>query len=260
MAFSLSRALSTNWIGQNIVTLRRDSDDATMDFVAGENGLVDVAAVTAWLDGANGFVETVWDQSGNTNNYVQASTANQPPWVANAVNSHPAMQRVDIGGTPIELRCGAITYPNGGWTAFTIARGSPCRFYALNGGPPDTEFNASPPNLLFPIFALDNDSNECGVSATTVFNDDAYHLLDGTAKFGESDHYSDGQFDSLDQYTVGNALGSFTIDPSRWLIGGGNTFATSGSAELIVYPIFPTSPDRLAIRRNIAAYYGISLS
>ena len=59
-----------------VVRVRRGSDNHEQDFTASE---VSSGALVAYVGSGNdGFVETWYDQSGNSNNAVQATAANQP--------------------------------------------------------------------------------------------------------------------------------------------------------------------------------------
>ena len=89
------RNLSSSWTTSDVVEVRRSSDNATSGFTATE---VSDGTMLAWVGTGgtdNGFVTTWYDQSGNTNNAVQATTTKQPKIVsAGAVvveNSKPAL-------------------------------------------------------------------------------------------------------------------------------------------------------------------------
>jgi len=89
------RNLSSSWTTSDVVEVRRSSDNATSGFTATE---VSNGTMLAWVGTGgtdNGFVTTWYDQSGNTNDAVQATTTKQPKIVsAGAVvieNSKPAL-------------------------------------------------------------------------------------------------------------------------------------------------------------------------
>jgi len=73
----------------NCIRLRRDSDEAELDFGFVGNFL-DTAGIVTWLGGANGFVRTWYDQEG-TRHYVQTTAANQPKYVTSIFNGLPAI-------------------------------------------------------------------------------------------------------------------------------------------------------------------------
>lgn len=76
--------LLTSYTGA-LFKLRRDSDNATSDFSAVSNGEPDAAAITAWAAGANLFVVTLYDQSGDNNDLTQATAGNQLPFTVTAM-------------------------------------------------------------------------------------------------------------------------------------------------------------------------------
>jgi hypothetical protein len=74
------RKLRTLYTG-SAIRVRRSSDNAEQDigFVA-EN--LDTTALTTFCSGTNGFVTTWYDQSGNANNAINTTAANQPQIVS----------------------------------------------------------------------------------------------------------------------------------------------------------------------------------
>jgi hypothetical protein len=73
------------------VNVRRSSDNTTQDFVILSNGNLDVASISSFIGGGNGFVTTLYDQSG-TNNLTQGNAANQPQLILSGLGSLPIMQ------------------------------------------------------------------------------------------------------------------------------------------------------------------------
>ena len=72
------RNLSSSWTSSDVVEVRRSSDNATSGFTATE---VSDGTMLAWVGTGgtdNGFVTKWYDQSGNTNDAVQATTTLQP--------------------------------------------------------------------------------------------------------------------------------------------------------------------------------------
>lgn len=67
------------------IKVRRSSDNTTQDIGFDGSGNLDTAALTTFLAGSNGFVETWYDQSTNARHIMQATAANQPQ-IASAGN------------------------------------------------------------------------------------------------------------------------------------------------------------------------------
>jgi len=76
VAYSL-RKLRTAYTG-SAIRIRRDSDNAETDIGFTSNGNLNTTSVSTFCGGANGFVEIWYDQSGNDNDAVQNTQANQP--------------------------------------------------------------------------------------------------------------------------------------------------------------------------------------
>lgn len=75
-AYGLRRLVST-WTGP-LVTVRRDSDNATLDVGATTTGRLDTAALIAFTGGASAFVTRWWDQTGGGRHAIQSTAVRQP--------------------------------------------------------------------------------------------------------------------------------------------------------------------------------------
>ena len=82
VAYSL-RELSTAFVGQPVVRVRRSDNNAEQDFTATE--ITDGTLETFVGAGNDGFVTTWYDQSGGGNNAVQATASKQPQLVNSGV-------------------------------------------------------------------------------------------------------------------------------------------------------------------------------
>ena len=77
------RLLKANYTGP-MVNVRRNSDNATIDFYGNIHGKLGLsiggngASLSTWLNGATGSVAIFYDQSGNQRNLTQVTNANQP--------------------------------------------------------------------------------------------------------------------------------------------------------------------------------------
>lgn len=80
-----TRLLRRQYAGQ-CLRLRRSSDNAESDFGFTSQGVLDTAAITTWLGGANGLITKQYDQSGNGRDRSQATAASQSLLVQNVQN------------------------------------------------------------------------------------------------------------------------------------------------------------------------------
>ena len=74
VAYSLRRLSSTS---TRSIRIRRDSDSAELD-IGFIGYALDIDSINTFCKGTNGFVTTWYDQSGNGNNLLQASSTAQP--------------------------------------------------------------------------------------------------------------------------------------------------------------------------------------
>jgi hypothetical protein len=83
--WSVGRRLRAAYTGA-IIRVRRSSDNAEQDFSgSGTTGAVDAAAVAAFCGAGDGFLTTIYDQSGNSRNFTQSTTTLQPLVVSGGV-------------------------------------------------------------------------------------------------------------------------------------------------------------------------------
>ena len=86
-----ARKVLTSYEGP-LLRLRRASDDAQRDFGPYTRGVqLNTAAIATWLDGADGYVVTVYDQASGFH-VTQADNALQPLYVPDGLNGKPVMR------------------------------------------------------------------------------------------------------------------------------------------------------------------------
>ncbi|MES2623023.1 MAG: exo-alpha-sialidase [Patescibacteria group bacterium] len=76
-AVHATKRVLTSYSGP-LYRIRRDSDNATMDVTPTATGWPNNSAISTWLAGANAYVTTVYDQSGNARNLIQTTVIKQP--------------------------------------------------------------------------------------------------------------------------------------------------------------------------------------
>lgn len=93
LAYSVARKLDTDYTG-SAFRVRRSSDNSELD-IGFADDVLDQSALTAFVGTGNGFVTTLYDNSGNGRNATQVVAANQPRIVNAGVietqNGKPAM-------------------------------------------------------------------------------------------------------------------------------------------------------------------------
>lgn len=111
-AFSVARKLRSAYSG-SAIRVRRSSDSTEQDigFVSNE---LDTSTLATFCSGTDGFVVTIYDQSGNGRNLTQSTAANQPQIVSSgtiltAANSKPCAR---FDGSNDNMTTGSFTLSN----------------------------------------------------------------------------------------------------------------------------------------------------
>ena len=257
------RHLLTSYTG-DLVRLRRNSDQAESDFGFDGNGDLDTAAITTWLDGANGFIVTWYDQSGNGFDAAQATAALQPQYIASGINSKPVFRNNPSGSldklvVPDEvfrsLSAGTLNVvceANAGTSGAVVGLWDNTNsefglfFYATLDGKIRFYFGSIDLNRSSDLF---------------TFTDP--HIFVGKGTNGALCHiYVDGaevNYDSGKQVNATTTPASFTLDGA---IGQANSVMTAldgniDTAEMIVLASALSDADRNAIEADQSAYFNI---
>lgn len=128
------RRLVTTWTGP-IVTVRRSSDNATLDVYAAGDGWIDIAALLAWCGTASAYVTKWWDQSGSGRHADQTTASAQPMLVDSGA-------MITLGGRP------AVRAPEG---TYLLVSGSPpaATMSAIASVSAVTKTGSSPRRIFF---------------------------------------------------------------------------------------------------------------
>ncbi len=246
------RALSAAKLGTALYTIRRDSDDTTQSFNSDAvTGDAPVASIQSFIGGGSGFASVWNDQSGNTNNVTQATSANQPIWEANEINSKPALSFDSNVGELTLATTGDLVFPNGAMTIFMVIAGD-AQFHARTDSGPNIDFESS--------VAANNDMadgvNEAYNEYNNALDDTLYALWETAWDMDSSKMLVNGtELSRTSEFHDGTAVGSIT---AQLTLKGFNGYTYH--VELIAYTSILSDANRLAIRQNIASYYGITLS
>lgn len=262
VAYSAARALSAAWIGQELFTLRRASDNATLAFAAEANGSLDIAAVIAWAAG-DAFGEEWNDQSGGGFDVYQTDDPGlQPQWIANAGNSLPAFSFVRASSQYMYTEPPCPVFANGAVSFIAVignvTQGSTQGIFGTNGDAGDYN-TVGFLNTNKPVLDMLDGANEAGGRfAVTALS--GIQILDGVWEFGSRSLRLNGTALTLDvSFDAGGAVASIPSLPndSNFSVGSSDNIGNWDGyiIELICYGT--VLPD--AVRQNIATYYGITL-
>lgn len=275
------RALSNAMLGQSVYTIREDAGNTTQTFSSNSTtGVLNAAAVVSFLAGANGFVTTWHDQSGNGKNATQATTSKQPGWSNAQYGAVPALTFSTSGGTiPDHLDTASITLANGAYTIFAVVNTT-----SSAGGSSVTGINYSQfagagevialgvtpdignePNGKIYVDASSDGAvlNEAGGQTVIITGlMDSNKLIDVAWTYGSMSVAVNGVIQSnagsFDIAAVGSIAGPLAVGADD--VDLGSTAGLTGTlAELIIFPTVLALSVRASIRQNIASYYGITL-
>jgi len=244
-AYSLRNLQGRSGKDSAVVRVRRDNDDAEQDFTATE---VSDGSLAAWVGAGNdGFVQTWYDQSGNSSDATQSIYARQP-------------QIVSSGSVVLEAGKPTLQFDGSDrLQADSVSLAQPFQFFFVaketSGGASSNSFiDATGLRANFFLSAITGTTIGAGGS----LSDQTYPsnirtlytgLFDSTNSFiarqGTITATGNAGSGGLTQMTIGNNLG-----------GNGTSYLNGPMQELIVYPS-DQSTNRAAIEANINAHYNI---
>lgn len=256
------RAMSAAKRGYALYTIKEEGGDTTQSFNSdATTGDAPVAAITTFLDGEIGNIEIWNDQSGNGSDLIPPYYDNRPQWGVIEASTKPAIGGETVS-SPASLRVDA-----------SLSAGSIAVFAAIYVSALDIT------NSAYPWIFSDVDENDVGANLSSaasfmeVFNDPNFtewdqdvpanvvglHVVEWTiAADGAAELLIDGVLQALTIDGTPQGVIAASVFEMQW------PYAVTGHSywyeELIYNNTVISAPNRLAIRQNIAAYYGITLS
>lgn len=102
------------------IKVRRSSDSTLLDVGFNADGSFDATSYLAFIGGGNGFAHTVYDQSGNSRNQVQATAAAQPQIGVDG-NGQYYLYAPGAGLTTTRMQCTGLSIACTDFTFWTVA-------------------------------------------------------------------------------------------------------------------------------------------
>jgi hypothetical protein len=258
VAYSAARRLATAYTG-SLIRVRRSSDNAEQDIGYTAGNILDESALTTFVGANNGFVTTWYDQSGNGNNAVQSTAANQPQIVSSGVvNTQAGLS----SGKPCLSFDGSndffdltslVTTAN--YTSFVVAKrtgSSQGQWITQKPGSGGTRPYAAViyPATGFTYMSTYNSSTQLSAGNGT-FSSTAYILL--TSRWGSTqDIYVNNSALSTSSGTDTNSGTGFDVIGRRTT----GEYSNVNNTELILYASDKLS-DVTGISNNINTFYSI---
>jgi hypothetical protein len=251
-AYSL-RKLSSSYSGA-LIRVRRSSDNTELDINANVFGELDTVSLLAFAGAGDAFVKTWYDQSGNSNDATQTTTASQPQIVSSgAVIVENGKPTVQFDGANDVMSVDFQGNTNSAMMACLVLRQDSTS--SLNGALGGDGSNIMD---LFTDYGgtiyYDNGnraSNRLGVATPATWEDNQ-HL----AAFYAT---TTNQFINVDGTQIATKSGLTSVTASYKLLGAtsvGNAFFGGAIQEVIVYPSDQSS-NRTNIESNINTFYSI---
>jgi hypothetical protein len=205
------------------------------------------SGVDPGFDQVDGFVETWYDQSGNGNDVVQATAANQPK-IVNAGSYLGAL--LFDGSDDFLLASFSNPFTSDSFTASVV------NFKTTSGRETVFDYRASTP------YAVECDTvARLNIETSSTFNDSSITITDNQDNLLVTSTDSSDTLLSVDGTTAtksGRAVssGSASLNIGRNGFGGGRNYVDGDIKEIIIYSSDQRS-NRTALETNINGHYSI---
>jgi len=262
-AYSL-RDLSFASVGNPVVNVRRSSDNATQDFTSTEITDGTLLAFAGNTASDNGYVTTWYDQSGASNNLVQATQANQPKIVSSGVlverNLKPAVEFDGLASNFLEQSTALSLTEADGFVAVETKNYPPTRvgplvynesgLWGYSTSPYSNHYSWSDGSIYETFFTTSQ--VPIATPAVTLAQLNLYNVLSKSSEY--SVFLNSGQIFTTATNTVATS-GTQRLGASQ--DSSNNRYYLDGYvSEFIIYPL-DQSANRTGIETNINNHYSI---
>lgn len=241
------RAMSAAFVGQPIYTIKRSSDSQTLVVNSESDGTIDTAAITTFLGGSNPTVVSWNDHSGNG-----MDTVGECPWIANGQGSRPAVVRAPE--QTIFVSTESVSFASGAATLFIVGRADAVINLSGDDGHVDIDCGS------FAVIEMsdNNASSTAGGDYAGFADDDTTYLFEVAVEYENNSFRLNGTL--LPENNDFDSFGPIGVITGLHTALGPGGSVNGRIQECIVADGFMSDADRLLVRQNIAAYYGITLS
>ena len=262
-AYSL-RDLADASAGNPVVNVRRSSDNATQDFTSTEITDGTLLSFVGNTAADNGYVTTWHDQSGASNNLVQATQANQPKIVSSGVlvkrNLKPAVEFDGLASNFLEQSTALSLTEADGFVIVEAKNYPPTRvnplvynesgLWGYSTSPYSNHYSWSDGSIYETFFTTSQ--VPIATPAVTLAQLNLYNVLSKSSEY--SAFLNSGQIFTTATNTVATA-GTQRLGASQ--DSSNNRYYLDGYvSEFIIYPL-DQSANRTGIETNINNHYSI---
>jgi hypothetical protein len=239
------RKLRTAYTG-NCIRVRRSSDNAEQN-IGFVNNELDTTSLLSFVGAGNGFVTTWYDQSGNNNNGIQTTAANQPQIVnAGSLLIENTKPRLAFDGTNDSFNITNIVYNTTHYQSFVGKRdASGRRLLALASTTNAYLFTLWINN----IYLLQGNNTNYQASSLPDFSTNQV-LLTGLRTVSGMQMYKNNSV--ISSINVSSPIGN-NINT----IGNYASNTNFGSLQEIIFYNNDQSSNRISIESNINSYFNI---
>lgn len=271
-AYSADR-LRTAYSGP-VMRVRRSSDNAEQD-IGTVNGAFDEAALLAFVGAGDGFVRTIYDQSGNLRHLQQATQARQPRIAASgAVDKIAAKAAANLIAASSHWMSGAFAplYAAGAATLVGVVRN--------NASLADSYlFGESSSTLFNPFYDLTSGSPQSNEIKLAIRND-AGATISGNGSNVQVQNFTNGQVRAFRVVDTGSSVrvasnaaaetqdatytrAGSTLSADQTALGArlrqasADKFPSMGVAQLVAFPSVLSDADEAAILAHQIRWYAL---
>lgn len=262
VAYSAARKLRTGYAG-SALRVRRSTDDAEADIGFTASGLLDTAALLAHTGADSGYITTLYDQSGSAN-AVQATKANQPRIVnAGTIDTYGGRPcpRYRPAGTEFHFLASTVTI--NGTTCSVALVGALESNSAANGRFMSATKPATPDYDRVTSFLVARNASTQGLisySPSTATASTTYGAASVISRVSNGTDDRPRLNGTL--FTSAPVAHTASFDITVLRFGSTDSAADSlggGIGDILVWSTALADFDRLAVERDLGAFYGVTV-
>jgi hypothetical protein len=236
------RAYSAATAGTKAVRLVRASDSTQQDFNTLANGNLDVASITTFLASTTGNIVTLYDQTGNGQNFTDATA--QAVFQFNTIGSLPGIHFIRANASRLGMGSPSLsaTQP---FTISTVGQ-------SVSNGGYQLEFETNTDNVHMGFIGT-NFEQTAGSESDVAISLNTFYAVQAQFNGASSSLYINGTSNATSPGTNGpNTSGG------DWWMGGidGGTNLQGNMTEMGLWPSAFSAGQQAAMNANQRAYWG----